>query len=358
MEFDSSPQAITWFRDRYLDGSLDIRPAYQRRPVWGTKQKCALIESILLALPVPELYMQQTTSEEGVTTYAVVDGQQRTRTVLQFMGAEQDEGEVEFNRFALDRLPAESPWYGMTIDDLDADDRRRFYNYRLAIRNLHTDRDDEVRSMFKRLNQYQTPLNPQELRNAIFTGPFVVLASDLAEDPYWSEHRIVTPAGIRRMADIQLVSELLIGLLHGPQGGSPKSIDAYYEQYEEYDIEFPEQKRVTDLYAGTMAVIEDLFPQIRTTRWSNLTDFYSLFVALGHVVWAMDPRFTARRLRALREALTSFEEQVEGKQANENLKVPQRVSRYVRALERGANDKARRGARHVVLVEVIEEAVG
>jgi hypothetical protein len=357
MEFDSSPQAVTWFRDRYLEGNLDIRPPYQRRPVWGVKQKCALIESILLSLPVPELYMQQTTTDEGDTTYAVVDGQQRTRTVLQFMGAEQDEEEAEFNRFPLDKLPAGSPWYGKTIDDLATEDRRRFYNYRLAVRYLHTDRDDEVRSMFKRLNQYQTPLNPQELRNAVFTGPFVMLATKLADDPFWSENRIVTPNAIRRMADIQLVSELLIGLIHGPQGGSPTIIDSYYEQYEEYDDEFPAQKQASSLYGKTRAAIETVLPEIRRTRWTNLTDFYSLAVALGHVIRVHDPNFTVRRARDLRVALTRFTERVEAKQANDELKVARRVTRYVRALERGANDKTRRGARHAVLVEVIEEAL-
>src|SRR5713101_215014 len=79
MRFGPSPQLISWFRDRYLDGSLTIKPPYQRRPVWAMKQKCYLIESILLGFPIPEIYVQSTTSAEGISSFAIVDGQQRIR---------------------------------------------------------------------------------------------------------------------------------------------------------------------------------------------------------------------------------------------------------------------------------------
>ncbi len=55
-----------------------------------------------------------------------------------------------------------------------------------------------------------------------------------------------------RMSDIELMSDLLIGLMHGPQGGSGKVIDTYYEQYEPFDDEFPEQTRITRLFNKTL----------------------------------------------------------------------------------------------------------
>lgn len=88
MKFSSNPQAISWFRDKYKAGDLKLRPPYQRKPVWAARQKCYLIESILLGLPVPEIFIHQTTDEDGNTKHAVVDGQQRIRTVLQFVGFE------------------------------------------------------------------------------------------------------------------------------------------------------------------------------------------------------------------------------------------------------------------------------
>src|SRR5437016_11183635 len=104
MEYNSSEQTIAWFRDRYMEGTLVIKPPYQRKPVWKARQKCYLIESILMGLPVPEIYIQETVSADDKVLYAIVDGQQRMRAILQFIGAEKDEQEQEFNKFVLDQL--------------------------------------------------------------------------------------------------------------------------------------------------------------------------------------------------------------------------------------------------------------
>src|SRR2546428_13512940 len=117
MEYDSSMQNVAWFRDRYKEGSLSIKPPFQRKPVWAERQKCWLIESVLLALPIPELFIQQTVKDEDVS-YAIVDGQQRMRSVLQFIGSEIDPQEEESNRFSLDKLPPDSPYYGRSFGDL------------------------------------------------------------------------------------------------------------------------------------------------------------------------------------------------------------------------------------------------
>src|SRR5436189_750736 len=105
MNYNSTEHPLSWFRDRYRDNTLKIRPPYQRKPVWAARQKCYLIESILLGLPVPEIFIHETTKPNGDTLHAVVDGQQRIRAVLQFIGLESEEKEeAEFTGFALDKL--------------------------------------------------------------------------------------------------------------------------------------------------------------------------------------------------------------------------------------------------------------
>ena len=81
------------------------------------------------------------------------------------------------------------------------------------------------------------------------------------------------------MIDLQFVSELLIGVLHGPQGGSSRIVDSYYAQYEDYEDEFPGQKQAKKRYETTLATLKELLPDIKSSRWSNMQDFYSLFVA-------------------------------------------------------------------------------
>ena len=81
-----------------------------------------------------------------------------------------------------------------------------------------------------------------------------------------------------------MMSDLLIGLLHGPQGGSAKVIDEYYERYEEFEEEFPDQILITRTFEKVLTTIKVLFPEIaESTRWGNRADFYSLFVALGQI---------------------------------------------------------------------------
>jgi len=351
MNFSSSELNITWFRDQYRGGNLKIKPPFQRKPVWTARQKCYLIESILLGLPIPEIYIQQTTTPEGEATYAIVDGQQRIRAVLQFIGAETDEAEKEYHKFSLDKLPDDSRWRNLNFAELGPDEKKSFYGYRFSVRYLNTESDQDVRDMFRRLNRFLTPLKPQELRNATFSGPFAELVLKLSDDPYWAENRIVTPAQIRRMNDVEFVSELLIGVLHGPQGGSPKVIDSYYERYEDYESEFPGQAAATRSFGATLEVTQRLLPNVKATRWANKTDFYTLFVALAGVLSDND----IGDLRGLRRALDRLAEGVASRLADPAVKADKDVIRYVRAVEKGANDKARRGERHLVMTELLKD---
>lgn len=353
MRFDSNKQVLSWFNDRHLDGSLEIKPPFQRKPIWGAKQKSYLIESILLELPVPEIYMQQSTSESGKTTYAIVDGQQRIRTVLQFIGSEKDPEHLEANKFALDKLPVESSWHNATFAKLTPEEKRLFYGYQFCVRNLYTDDETEVRSMFGRLNKFLAPLKPQELRHAIYTGPFVKLVERFADEGYWAENKIVTAAAIRRMADVEFVSELLIGTIHGPQGGSAAVIDHYYVTYEDYEDEFPGQKTGAKLFSKTFGVVKELFSDIQEHRWGNKTDFYTLFVAMAAVL--AESTLTASGKKKLQKSLRVFERHVNERLRDEEASVSDEAIEYVRAVEKGANDKHRRGTRHTLMVQLIQK---
>jgi hypothetical protein len=350
MEYNSSEQTIGWFKDRYLEGNLEIKPPYQRRPVWAPRQKSNLVESILLGLPVPEIYIHSTTSAEGVTHYAVVDGQQRVRSVLQFVGIDKEEGEAEFNGFPLEGLEPDSTWRNTKFADLATKKREKFFGYKFSVRFLTDATDAEVRDMFRRLNKFVTKLSDQELRNAIYSGPFIQLSNSLADDDYWAENRIVSPAIIRRMKDIEFISELLIGLMHGPQGGGGQVIDDYYRQMEEYEDEFPDQKQVKRLYDRTLAAMQSIFPEIKKTRWRNRTDFYSLFVAIGSILGEESKRYSAEKMRSL---LTDFAEQVDKRMSDEEARVSDDAAEYTAAVQRGSSDKSRRAVRHKALLNVL-----
>jgi hypothetical protein len=356
MKHASQPQAISWFRQHYIGGRLELRPPFQRKPVWSSKQRCSLIESILLDIPLPEIYVQVTQNEDGDTSYRVVDGQQRLRTILQFVGVEdaQDQTDDDHNQFMLDDLPANSVFLGKKFSDLNADQKKRFFSYEVCVRLLYTENVREVEDVFKRLNKFTLPLKPQELRNATYHSAFAKLAEALADDEYWAVNRIVTPASIRRMADVEFMSDLLIGLIHGPQGGSARILDQYYEMYEPNEDEIPGQAKLRHLFGETLLAIQTLFEDISNTdRWSNRADFYSLFVSLGSLLDKNElPK--GAKLKSLRTALEKFAAEVSANLENPNSTASTTVRKYARAIEKGSNDKARRSVRHEVMLGLVK----
>jgi Protein of unknown function DUF262 len=352
----SRPQSIAWFQDHYKDGRLELRPPFQRKPVWSDKQRNALIESLLMDVPIPEVYVHVTVSENGTEQFGVVDGQQRLRTVLQFVGLErtEDQHDADNNNFSLSALPAQSKYFDKSFRDIVGDARQKFYQYEICVRFLYTEDIRIIEDVFKRLNKYTMPLKAQELRNATYHGAFAKLSEDFADDEYWAVNRIVTPMAIRRMADIEMMSDLLIGLLHGPQGGAAKTINDYYEQYEQYDDEFPDQPRITRLFMRCKATISRLFPKIADTRWGNRADYYSLFVALGELQEKKElPKSKDAEIRGLLLALaTEVDEQVRVGGSKKQGPV-----KYAAAIEKGSNDKARRMDRHEVIVSLLQSFI-
>lgn len=351
MKFTSTLHPISWFREHYLNGGLSIKPPFQRRPVWTPRQKCYLIETILLEFPIPEIYVQRSVTAEGVEAFAIVDGQQRIRSVLQFIGSESDEEEREFNGFVLDRLESTSSWSGLSFADMSDEQKKAFYSYLFTVRYLDTESDEDTKDVFRRLNKYLTPLKPQELRNATYSGPFAKLAEKLADDEYWAENRIITPASIRRQGDVEFVSELMIGTLHGPQGGAASIIDHYYAMYEDYDDEFPDQRALVAAFGRTLDMIRDVLPNLKIFRWGNKTDFYTMFVAFAHLFHKEKPK--RREKSGLRQALAGFAAEIDEKRRNENARVSEEAASYVRNVRGGANEKARRAARHEAFSAVV-----
>lgn len=355
MKHASRPQSVAWFQDHYKAGRLELRPPFQRKPVWSSKQRCALVESILLDIPIPEVYIQVTQAEDGTENYGIVDGQQRLRTILQFIGIEreQDGGDGESqNNFALEHLPPASPHKDLVFGGIPVDARKLFFQYEICVRFLYSENLRDVEDIFKRLNKYTMPLKPQELRNATYHGPFAKLSEQLADEEYWAVNRIISPATIRRMGDIEMMSDLIIGLLHGPQGGAAKIIDQYYEEYEPCEDEFPEQPRIKRMFQKSLDTIKRVFPELDSVpRWGNRADFYSLFVALGSLLNERDLPTSSDA--ALRQQLSTLAREVNRRIEHPTAATSANSKKYARAIEKGSNDRARRMDRHEVLCAVI-----
>jgi len=107
------------------------------------------------------------------------------------------------------------------------------------------------------------------------------------------------------------------------------------------------------LFDEALATVQTLLPEIKGTRWSNKTDFYSLFVAVASIL-RNRKKLRTGKVQAARKALLRLADQVYERLADEHAKVPREAIAYARAVEKGANDKARRAQRHAVVTDLLD----
>lgn len=182
---------------KWKRGRLILQPNFQRQFVWDRAKASRLIESALLAVPLPIVYLAQ--EKDGKES--VIDGQQRLTSFFSFIDGKFPSGEV----FRLGGLKVFPELKNKTFSDLDESlqDKIRYYQIR-AITILH-DSDADLRfEIFERLNTGAVPLNDMELRNCINRGSYMQLLKELAADPDFKQL-----LGFResdtRMRDVELV---------------------------------------------------------------------------------------------------------------------------------------------------------
>jgi hypothetical protein len=146
-------------------GWMELRPFYQRRQRWDKVRQSKLIESFIMNVPVPPLFVY----ESDLAKYEVMDGQQRITAVLDFytnkLRLEGLDQWPELNARIYDTLPAE---IRKGID-------RRSISYIVLLKESAPTTEDEAllrQEVFERLNTGGIRLSPQEIRNALYQGRF------------------------------------------------------------------------------------------------------------------------------------------------------------------------------------------
>lgn len=280
---------IAWQKD----GILILNPDFQRRAVWSPGAKSFLIDTVIRGLPMPVIFLreQKTDLKELKTAKEVVDGQQRIRTLLSYINpkllpdynAEKDYFEIKANH---NKDLAKKKFH-----ELSEDIQRDILEYKFGVHVLPSSIEDrDVLQIFARMNASGVKLNSQEIRNALYTGPFKTTAYELALEQIerWKSWKVFKPMEIARMLEAELVSEFMIAMLNkGIVGKIQSGIDAIYKKYEE--INFSESKEISMRFRAVMDTIEDTFnteqPQSVLTQ---RTLFYALFILLYDLQFGID----------------------------------------------------------------------
>jgi hypothetical protein len=172
------PQVLDFVKQRRW---LNLRPEYQRRQVWDDAKRSLFIESLLLNVPIPPVFLY----EYDLSRYEVMDGQQRLNSIMDFYE----------NRFALKKLEKWHELNGLRYGELPESlqrglDRRRISATVLLVESSgqrQPNQNDVRKLVFERLNTGGQHLNPQELRNCLYEGPLNSLLIRLSQSPLFTE---------------------------------------------------------------------------------------------------------------------------------------------------------------------------
>lgn len=167
---------------RYDEDEL-VKPELQRYYVWDKSEASRFIDSILLGLPVPSIFLAKTKDEKLL----IIDGYQRLMTVRDYVkGIFSKDGKV----FKLSRTEkVHSKWRGKAFAELEDEEQRRIRNTTIHaiifMQRSPSVGDTSLFQVFERINSSGRTLLPQEIRNCVYQGPFNSLLLSLNENESW-----------------------------------------------------------------------------------------------------------------------------------------------------------------------------
>lgn len=195
------PEIESLYR-KWKDGDLNIQPDFQRGFVWDIIKASRLIESILLDIPLPVIYLSQ--EKDGIEY--VIDGQQRLTSFFSFIDGKLPDPLLPFGKdFRLNNLNVFTELNGIYFKDLSKELQKKIRYYKVRTITFRKESEQDLKfEVFERLNTGAVSLNDQELRNCIYRGKYNDLLWKLSEDKIFRELlEIKKPE--KRMRDVELV---------------------------------------------------------------------------------------------------------------------------------------------------------
>ncbi|MGL5041826.1 MAG: DUF262 domain-containing protein [Culicoidibacterales bacterium] len=184
----------------YAEGDL-VKPELQRKYVWTKDEASRFIDSILLGLPVPSIFLAVDDDERRL----IVDGYQRIMSVSDYLGGVFTSDEKLFR--LSDKEIINSRWRGKSFEGLGDEEKRRIRNttiHAIIFEQKYPNNDTGMYQIFERINTSGKTLKPQEIRNCVYQGSFNKLLFELNRTPVWRKI-IRSEKEDSRMYDMELI---------------------------------------------------------------------------------------------------------------------------------------------------------
>lgn len=247
-------------------GYMDLRPFYQRRPRWNVQQQSLLIESFIMNIPVPPVFLY----ERDYNSYEVMDGQQRITAIRDFYD----------NKFKLQGLEMWPELNGRSYktlpDKIKAGiDRRSITSIVMLKESTESEEEASMlrETVFERLNTGGVKLERQEIRNALYRGHFNDMLDEITRWdnfrevwglPRWVENEVETNPDIvkellfSKMGDAEIVLRFF-ALRHVSQ--YRLGMQGFLDLYMRKSVKFSESdvNELRELYQGTLTLAQDIY---------------------------------------------------------------------------------------------------
>jgi hypothetical protein len=258
-----------------MEKELFYIPPFQRAFVWSQNQCSRFIESLLLGLPVPGIFLFK---EAETGKHLVIDGQQRLKSLNYFCG-----GLINGKEFSLTGI--ETKYKGRTYKTLDEADRARLddavIHATVFKQDLPEGHINSVYEVFERINTGGIKLSPQEIRSCICHGPFNDYLHSLNDYPAW---RMMFGPKSKRLKDIELILRFFAFYEMGTKYKSP--MKHFLNDYMKERRSLPQDKleELGGIFFKTVDfIIESLGTRpFRPDRSLNTAVFDAVASAIGH----------------------------------------------------------------------------
>lgn len=287
-----------------MDKELFYVPPFQRAFVWSQNQCSRFIESLLLGLPVPGIFLFK---EADTGKHLVIDGQQRLKSLLYFY-----QGIINGKEFTLTGL--ETKFAGRTYKTLDEADRARLddavIHATVFKQDLPEGEINSVYEVFERINTGGIKLSPQEIRSCICHGNFNDYLHKLNDNPQW---RAVYGPKSKRLKDIELILRFMAFYERGEAYQSPMKHFLNDYMKEKRNLADADLQILGALFIRVVSFVTDALGNrtFRPDRSLNTAVFDSVTSALAHRLADKSPPDNAAALAAY-NGLLQNERYIEG----------------------------------------------
>ncbi|WP_266202770.1 DUF262 domain-containing protein [Pontibacter kalidii] len=240
----------------YEDEKLNLSPSYQRNDIWTLQAKKRLIDSIKIGYPLPAFFLHKQDNE----VYDMVDGQQRTRTLIGYV---------------------KKLYPDLNKEYFDEQNPKEILDYKISVVVIGKSDDDTIEDFYYRVNNYGSKLNRQEkLKAQKANSIFLELVESLAESQDFNSLNLFSDAATERMIDVDFISELVAQIKYDITD-KKKYADKLYDVVETRE----EANSLKNDFFELLRIVQkfnNIYP-INKTRYKQKNDFYTLFGFLKRV---------------------------------------------------------------------------